>query len=243
MIDLYGMSSPNVAKVMIMLEELGLDYHLNHIAVFRGAQFTREFRAISPFGKVPVIVDRSVDNLTVFESGAILVYLAETYDDGTLLPKSGAARYATLQWLVAQVAVVGPLLGQNNHFLLLPREAESYAAKRYAEQARYLYRVLNDRLASAAWLAGNSYSIADIATYPWALYAPKHGLRWVDFPALKIWCDRMAARPAVARAEAGIRAMHSKDADAMAVATPAELDSFFWREQPGPEADFSVMAR
>ena len=242
MIDLYGMSSPNIRKVVILLEELGLPYRSIHVAVFRRAQFDPDFSRISPFGKVPVIIDRDAGNLTVFESGAILTYLAETYGDDEMLPRSGPARYAVLEWLTAQVAMVGPLLGQNNHFVLLPQEAGSYAASRYAEQARYIYRVLDTRLASAPYLAGESYSIADIATYPWGLYVPKHGLSWDDYPALKLWCDRIGARPAVINADIEMAEFGKKDHADLVVASRQELDSFFWRETAGPAADFSALA-
>ena len=242
MIDLYGMSSPNIRKVVILLEELGLPYRSIHVAVFRRGQFDPDFTRISPFGKVPVIIDRDAGNLTVFESGAILTYLAETYGDDEMLPRSGPARYAVLEWLTAQVAMVGPLLGQNNHFVLLPQEAGSYAANRYAEQARYIYRVLDTRLASAPYLAGESYSIADIATYPWGLYVPKHGLSWDDYPALKLWCDRIGARPAVINADIEMAEFGKKDHADLVVASRQELDSFFWRETAGPAADFSALA-
>jgi GSH-dependent disulfide-bond oxidoreductase len=242
MIDLYGMSSPNIRKVAILLEELGLAYRSIHVAVFRRAQFDPAFTSISPFGKVPVIVDRDAGDLTVFESGAILTYLAETYGDGAMLPKSGPARYAVLEWLTAQVAMVGPLLGQNNHFVLLPEEAGSYAANRYAEQARYIYRVLDTRLAAAPYLAGEAYSIADIATYPWGLYVPKHGLDWDDYPALKRWCDRIGARPAVIRADVAMSEFGARDHQDLVAASTAEIDSFFWRETTGPAADFSALA-
>lgn len=242
MIDLYGMSSPNIRKVVILLEELGLAYRPLHVAVFRRAQFDPAFTRISPFGKVPVIVDRDAGDLTVFESGAILTYLAETYGDGALLPKAGPARYAVLEWLTAQVAIVGPLLGQNNHFVLLPDQAGSYAASRYAEQSRYVYRVLDSRLAAAPWLAGEAYSIADIATYPWGLYVPKHGLSWDDYPALKDWCDRIGARPAVAKADRAMAEFGKKDHADLVAASTREIDSFFWREDTGPTADFSAIS-
>jgi GST-like protein len=242
MIDLYGMSSPNIRKVVILLEELGLPYRPIHVAVFRRAQFDPAFTRISPFGKVPVIVDRDAGDLTVFESGAILTYLAETYGDGALLPPSGPARYAVLEWLTAQVAMVGPLLGQNNHFVLLPKEAGSYAANRYAEQARYIYRVLDSRLAAVPYLAGEAYSIADIATYPCGLYVPKHGLSWEDYPALKRWCDRIGARPAAIRADAAMSEFGARDHQDLVAASTEEIDSFFWREATGPAADFSALA-
>jgi GSH-dependent disulfide-bond oxidoreductase len=241
MIELLGMSSPNVRKIVIALEELELQYQIRHIEVIRGDQFSPEFLAISPFAKVPVMIDHGAGDVTVFESGAILIYLAETYGESELLPRSTVERYATLQWLAAQIAAVGPLLGQNNHFLLLPEEATSYASRRYAEQARRIYQVLNDRLKEVPWLAGQRYSIADIATYPWALYVPRHGLDWANYPALKEWCDRIASRPAVVRAATALKAILPKDVEAMKNATPHQIDRFMWREGPGPTVDFSFV--
>ena len=238
MIDLYGMSSPNVTKILIALEELGVAYRLHYVDVMRNR--VEAIAEISPFGKVPVIVDRSAGDLAVFESGAILVYLAETYRGEALLPTAGPARYAVLQWLAAQIANVGPYLGQNNHFRALPDQDGSYAALRYAEHARRIYRVLDDRLAAQPWLAGPAYSIADIATHPWAGYVPRHGLPWSDYPALEAWWKRIAERPAVVRANAAsATAFGARDFEAVTGATQAELDRFFWREQPGgPSADF-----
>ena len=243
MIDLYGMSSPNVIKVILMLEELEAEYRLHYVDVFRGR--TEAIDGKSPFGKVPVIVDRSAGDLAVFESGAILVYLAERYGGEALLPAEGAARYAVLQWLFAQMAAVGPLLGQNNHFRLLPDVADSYGARRYADQALKVYRVLNERLASSPWLAGESYSVADIATWPWASYVPMHGLAWSDFPSLKEWWDRVGARPAVARTQAAAaKGFGTRDMEATVSASPEELDRFFWRDSPGgPQPDFEAYTR
>ena len=238
MIELFGMSSPNVTKILILLEELGVEYQLHYVDVMRGR--TEAIAGISPFGKVPVIVDRSAGDLAVFESGAILVYLAENYRGEAFLPAGGPARYAVLQWLAAQIAAVGPYLGQNNHFRALPREDGSYAALRYAEHARRIYRVLDDRLSASPWLAGDSYSIADIATQPWAGYVPRHGLPWSDYPALHAWWERVAARAAVVRATAAsAAAFGARDFEAVTASTSAEQDRFFWREQPGgPKADF-----
>jgi GST-like protein len=238
MIDLYGMSSPNVTKIIILLEELGVAYRLHYVDVMRGR--IEAIAGISPFGKVPVLVDRSAGDLAVFESGAILVYLAEIYRGEAFLPGSGPARYAVLQWLAAQIAAVGPYLGQNNHFRARPDQDGSYAALRYAEHARRIYRVLDERLSAVPYLAGDAYSIADVATHPWAGYVPRHGLPWSDHPALKRWWDRIAERPAVARAHAAsTAAFGARDFEAVTGATAADQDRFFWREQPGgPAADF-----
>jgi GSH-dependent disulfide-bond oxidoreductase len=238
MIELFGMSSPNVTKILVLLEELALDYRLHYVDVMRHR--IEAIAGLSPFGKVPVIVDRSAGDLAVFESGAILVYLAEAYRGEALLPQSGPARYAVLQWLAAQIANVGPYLGQNNHFRALPDQDGSYAALRYAEHARRIYRVLDERLSAAPWLAGDSYSLADIATHPWAGYVPRHGLSWSDYPALAAWWQRVGERPAVVRANAASAASFgARDFEALSAATPGELDRFLWREQPGgPRADF-----
>lgn len=235
MIELYGMSSPNVTKVLILLEELGVPYEMRHVDVFRGR--TEALAGISPFGKVPAIVDRGAGGLSVFESGAILTYLAETHGGEALLPRSGPGRYAALQWLMAQVAIMGPLLGQNNHFRLLPEEAEGYGLRRYAEQSKKIYRVLDERLAVSPYLAGETYSIADIAVHPWAAYVPRHDLDWTDYPALKAWWDKIGDRPAVARAATASARFGADDVAAITQATPAELNGFFWRSG-GPAADF-----
>lgn len=244
MIRLHGMSSPNVTKVVILLEELGLDYALEYVDVFRNR--TGAIAGKSPFGKVPVIVDQDAGDLAVFESGAILVYLAETYGGEALLPASGPVRHRVLQWLFAQVATVGPLLGQNDHTRLLPDEAGSYAARRYAGQALRIYRTLDERLSEVPYLAGDDYSVADIATWPWAGYVPLHGLAWSDHPALERWWKRIAERPAVARATAAtLSSFAPRDAEATASASAEELDRFFWREETGggPLPDFAALGR
>lgn len=159
----YGMHSPNVRKVLIMLEELDLPYELRHVAVFKGEQFAPDFLVMNPLGKVPVLVDPRLGR-PLAESGAILVWLAER--SGRFLPTEGPARYEAMQWLMVQMASIGPMLGQLNHFQLLPAGSEPYGLGRYAAQAERLYRLIDDRLATQEWLAGDAYSIADIATYP-----------------------------------------------------------------------------
>lgn len=247
MIELYGMSSPNVLKVVLMLEELELPYRQHHVAVTRAEQFSPEFLALNPLGRVPVITDPapgsadSDDHVTVFESGAILIYLAEKHAS-PLLPREGPARYRVLEWLMLQMANVGPMLGQLNHFLLMPAEVSGYGLSRYRDQARRLYRVLDDRLASAPWLAGDAYSIADIATWPWARYVDLHSLSWSDYPALRRWVDVIEARPAAERAERAMTRFAPDDKAAIGDATPEQLDRFFWRESPGPAPDFRAVA-
>src|ERR1700761_9039369 len=144
MIELYGMSSPNVRKVGILLEELQLEYTLRHVAVFRGDQFNPDFQAMNPLAKVPVLVDRvRGDGTPLIESGAILFFLAEAY--GAYLPTTGTARYEIMSWVMVQMASIGPMFGQHNHFRLLGPQADPYAAARYRAQSQKLYRVLEER--------------------------------------------------------------------------------------------------
>lgn len=236
MITLYGMSSPNVRKVVILLEELGLDYRLDHVRIFREAQFDPEFVALNPFAKVPVLVDdRLGADCPIFESGAILFYLAEAY--GRFLPEAGKDRYAVMKWLMAQMGQIGPMFGQHNHFQTMPTEANPYSAARYKEQARRLYVVLDKRLGEAPWLAGTDYSIADIATFPWVSYAPKHGFDWADLPDLARWHQTIAAREAVQRADKALAQSADIDAETRKTATVDQIDSFFGRTGFAVRAD------
>ena len=168
MIDVYGMSSPNVVKITIMLEELGLPYRQHHVNVFAGDQHEAQFLNISPNNKVPVILDADGPGgaaLPVFESGAILIYLAEK--SGRLLPAAGAARVAVLEWLMVQLTAVGPMFGQLVHFTRYAPTGNDYSLQRYTSEVRRLFAVLERRLQQAAYLGGESYSIADVATWPW----------------------------------------------------------------------------
>ncbi len=244
MIRLYGMESPNVTKIVIMLEEIDQPYHYNYLSVMRGDGMREDFLALNPLGKVPVIVDpqgAGVD-CPLFESGAILTYLAETYDT-TLLPESGPGRWETLKWLHAQVAFAGPMLGQYNHFIVVPDEEHSYAGKRYRNQARRIYEVFERRLQSSPWLAGDSYSIADIAFYPWSDYIPRHRFDWADFPALNAWRERIAQRPAVIRATAAQMEQAMVHEAEKANITTEEIDRFLQREPGGPPFDFMALYR
>lgn len=229
MITLYGMSSPNVRKVTILLEELELDYRLEHVKVFREAQFDPGFVALNPLSKVPVLLDPDgpAAGEPIFESGAILFYLAEVH--GRFLPPSGPRRYAVMKWLMAQMGQVGPMFGQHNHFLTMPAEANPYSSARYREQARRLYVALDRQLSGKDWLSDGEYSIADIATYPWAAYCERHGFSWSEFPALGRWFRTIAARPAVARADDRLAATASVDSETRASASTAQIDSFFGR--------------
>ncbi len=236
----YGMHSPNVRKVVIMLEELELPFELRHVAVFKGEQFTPEFLALNPLAKVPVLLDPELEE-PLAESGAILFWLAER--TGKLLPAQGGARYRIMQWLMVQMAAIGPMLGQLNHFQLLGG-SEPYASGRYAAQAKRLYRLLDDRLAQHEWIAGNSYSIADIAIYPWARYLEQHRFDPASHPALMRWRNGIDARPAITRANARMDAdFTAKTNEARFNATPADLDRFFGRTETMPPADFSIVTR
>jgi GST-like protein len=169
MIELYTHATPNGHKVSILLEELSLPYRLHLVDLSRDEQFAPAFLAINPNSKIPAIVDPDGPGgapITVWESGAILIYLAEK-TGSALLPRAGAERYATLQWLMFQVAGVGPMLGQAGHFTLYSREKVPYGIERYVKEGRRLLGVMDRQLGAHPWLAGSSYSIADIATFPW----------------------------------------------------------------------------
>lgn len=230
MIDLYGMTSPNVRKIFIALEEMELSYQFHHVRVLQGEQFQPDFVRLNPNSKVPVIVDREgPDNApyTVFESGAILLYLADK--TGRLMPTEHTAKYTAIQWLMLQMANIGPMLGQLNHFRMYAPAGNEYSLKRYETEARRLYDVLDHRLADVPYLAGDDYSIADIATFPWGLYHQNHGFDWAERPHLKRWCDVIGERAAVKRALEKVTAIEPADAKTMEGATQESLDRFFNR--------------
>ena len=240
-LTLYGMTSPNVRKVAIMLEELELDYVLRHVAVFGGEQFAPEFLAMNPLAKVPVLVDPALGR-PIFESGAILFWLAER--SGAFLPADGPGRYDVMQWLMVQMSLIGPMFGQLNHFQLLPGDSEPYATGRYTAQAERIYGLLNERLSEQEWIAAGAYSIADIATYPWAMYLERHGFDPAPYPALRRWCDAITARPAVARAAKRLdEAFTDIAAQTRRAASPADLDRFFGRTPSMPAIDYSRVTR
>ena len=199
MIDLYTWSTPNGRKASIMLEECGLAYKTHAINIGKDEQFTPEFIAINPNSKIPAIVDSDGPDgqpLTVFESGAILIYLAEK--TGKFLAKSGRARSEALQWLMFQMGGVGPIFGQVHHFLRAAKEPVPYAIERYSKEKDRLYQVLDKRLKTQQYLAGE-YSIADIATYPWVARYEWHKTDLNAVPNVKRWFDAISARPAVQR--------------------------------------------
>jgi|JI10StandDraft_1071094.scaffolds.fasta_scaffold597510_2 GST-like protein len=238
-IDLYGGSSPNAMKVVLMLEELQLPYTFIEVNAFRGEQYSPEFLKLNPLGKYPVIIDHSGagPDQPIFESGAILQYLAETYDKSGLLPASGPARWEVLQWLTVQVAWVGPMLGQHVHFRIHPSESGGYAAGRYKNLAIRVFDVLDARLATQPYLAGANYSIADIATYPWVRVLKSLGFAWADYPHLKKWFDAIGGRPAAVETELRYKRL----ASAMAFpASEEDLNRFFGRSG-GPEVHFEML--
>ena len=200
MIEVYSWATPNGHKVHIMLEECGLPYHVHAIDIGAGDQFTPEFLAISPNNKIPAIVDPNGPDgepMSVFESGAILLYLASK--TGKLLPASTRGKFEVMEWLMFQMGGVGPMLGQAHHFRIYAPEKIEYAINRYTNEAKRLYGVMDKRLGKHKYIAGSSYSIADIAIFPWLRSWKNQGIDWVDFPNLKGWFDEIAARPAVQR--------------------------------------------
>lgn len=203
MIDLYYWTTPNGHKITFFLEEAALPYTIHPINLGRGDQFQPGFLAISPNNRIPAIVDREpVDDgapIPIFESGAILLYLAEK--TGKFLSSDLRGRAETLQWLFWQVGGLGPMAGQANHFRQYAPEKIPYAITRYENEANRLYSVLDKRLADRSFVAGE-YSIADMAAYPWIVAHETQGQRLEDFPNLKRWFDSIAARPAVQRAYA-----------------------------------------
>lgn len=198
MIDLYTWGTPNGRKVSILLEELALPYTVHAIDISKGQQFTPEFLAVNPNGKIPAIVDQNADGgpLAVFESGAILMYLAEK--SGKFWPKDLRARYAVTEWLMFQMGGLGPMAGQTHHFRRFAPEKIAYAIDRYTNETKRIYGVINKRLSSSPYLAGD-YSIADMACYPWVARHEWQTIDLGEFPDLKRWFDGLTARPAVAK--------------------------------------------
>ena len=198
MIDLYTWATPNGRKVSIMLEECGLAYRVHKVDITRNEQFKPAFLAISPNNKIPAIVDPDGPggrSYGCFETGAILLYLAEK--TGKFLPVDAAARHDCIQWLMWQMGGFGPMLGQTHHFVRFASEQVPYAIKRFTEETRRLYTVLDRQLAANHWCAGAEYTIADMAIYPWAARHEWHKIDFVDFPHVKRWFDQTSARPAV----------------------------------------------
>jgi GST-like protein len=200
MIEVYSWATPNGHKVHIMLEECGLPYRVHPVDIGAGDQFTPAFLAISPNNKIPAIVDPDGPDgrpMSLFESGAILLYLAGK--TGRFLPADTRGKYETLQWLMFQMGGLGPMLGQAHHFRIYAPEKIAYAVERYTNEARRLYGVMNRQIARHRYIAGNEYTIADIAVFPWLRSWKNQGIDWNDYPHLRGWFDEVTARPAVER--------------------------------------------
>ena len=200
MIEVYSWPTPNGHKVHVMLEECALPYKAIAVDIGKGDQFRSDFLAISPNNKVPALVDPDGPDgqpISLFESGAILLYLAGK--TGRFMPESVRGKYEVLQWLMFQMGGVGPMLGQAHHFRIYAPEKLPYAVDRYTNEARRLYGVMNKRLAKSKYLGGPQYSIADIAVFPWLRSWKNQGIDWDDYPHLKGWFDEIAGRPAVKR--------------------------------------------
>ena len=200
MIEVYSWATPNGHKVHVMLEECALPYRTIPVDIGAGDQFKPEFLAISPNNKIPAIVDPDGPDgrpISLFESGAILLYLAAK--TGRFLPADTRGKYEVLQWLMFQMGSVGPMLGQAHHFRIYAPEKIPYAIERYTNEAKRLYSVMNRQLARSRYIAGPEYSIADIAIFPWLRSWKNQGIAWDDYPHLKGWFDEIGARPAVQR--------------------------------------------
>lgn len=203
MIDLYYWTTPNGHKISLFLEEAGLPYTIHPINIGKGEQFAADFLKIAPNNRIPAIVDHDAADgqpLSLFESGAILLYLAEK--TGQFIPQDLRGRQEALQWLFWQMGGLGPMAGQNHHFNRFAPEKIPYAIKRYVDETARLYGVLNTRLVDRPFVAGNDYSIADMAIYPWIVSHTWQQQNLDDFPALKDWFQRIQARPATQRAYA-----------------------------------------
>ena len=200
MINVYSWPTPNGHKVHIMLEECGLAYRAIAVDIGAGDQFKPDFLAISPNNKIPAIVDADGPDgqpMSLFESGAILLYLAGK--TGQFLGNTDREKYQTLQWLMFQMGGLGPMLGQAHHFRIYAPEKIAYAIERYTNEAKRLYGVLDRQLSKTAYLAGDHYTIADIAVFPWTRSFANQGIDWADYPHAKRWFDEISARPAVQR--------------------------------------------
>jgi GST-like protein len=202
MIDLYGLTSPNVQKIFIVLEETGLPYNFKPVDVWASEQYSAEFGKLNPNRKIPVIVDHEGPGgkpYAVFESGAILMYLADK--TGKFLPKDTAKKYDAIQWLMIQLTGVGPAFGNFTHFnLFAPKPGNEYSLARFRTELLRLYDVINQRLGQTRYLGGDEYSIADIATFPWTRQHQAQGAKIDALPNFKRWFDEIAARPAVKKA-------------------------------------------
>jgi len=226
MIELYALTSPNVQKIFIALEELGLPYAVHMVDVFKNENFKPDFRRLNPNGKIPVIVDSEGPGgapYTVFESGAILLYLADK--TGRLMPTEKRAYFDAMQWLMVQLTGVGPMFGQYTHFKRFASAGNEYSVNRYQTEVRRLYDVLNQRLGENAYLAGQEYTMVDVATFPWTRNHQFQNVSLDDVPNVKRWFEAISARAAVQRALAKVDAIPT----ARDTAAPEALDRLFGR--------------
>ncbi|MFP4127176.1 MAG: glutathione binding-like protein [Alphaproteobacteria bacterium] len=212
MLELYYWTTPNGHKVTMFLEEAELAYSLRPVNIAKGEQFEPEFLAIAPNNRIPALVDPEPDDggapLALFESGAILEYLADK--TGRFLPRAPRPRFTVLQWLYWQMGGLGPMLGQNHHFKTYAPERIDYAIKRYVDEAKRLYRVLDNRLEGRAFIAGDDYSIADMACYPWTVSHERQGIDLADYPHVRRWFEAIKARPATERAYARAKEINTE---------------------------------
>lgn len=211
MIDLYYWTTPNGHKITMFLEEVGLPYTLHAVNIARGEQFKPEFLKIAPNNRIPAIVDQAPadggEPLPIFESGAILEYLADK--TGQFLPTAPRPRFQVLQWLYWQMGGLGPMCGQNHHFKTYAPETIQYAIDRYVNETHRLYGVMNTRLGESAYLGGDDYSIADMACWPWTKGYERQGMDLEEFPNLKRWWHAIAERPATQAAYAKGEALNT----------------------------------
>ncbi len=229
MIDLYTWTTPNGRKVSIALEEMGLAYAVHPVPLKTGVQKSPAFLGLNPNGRIPVIVDRDEGDFPVFESGAILMYLAEK--TGQFWPADMRERHTVIQWLMFQMGGIGPMSGQFVHFTrAAPQDGNDYARVRYFTEIHRLYGVLDRRLGEAAYMAGDNYSIADMATWPWAR---NHELlkldNYAELPNLARWVAAIGERPAAQRMIAKEGEIRVDDGKAFQSATPDDMDRFFGR--------------
>jgi GST-like protein len=211
MYDIYFWTTPNGFKILLLAEEAGLAYTLRPVNISRGEQFQPSFLAISLNNRIPALVDNAPagggEPVSIFESGAILLYLAEKI--GRYIPADIRGRAEVLQWLFWQMGGLGPMAGQNNHFRSYAPEKIAYAVDRYTREVNRLYGVMDRRLTDRAFLAGDDYTIADMAAYPWLSSPERHGQNIDDFPHLKRWRAAIAGRPATVRAYEKGRAINA----------------------------------
>jgi len=229
MITLHAWPTPNAHKVSIMLEECGLDYKVETVDITAGDQFKPEFLELSPNNRMPALVDDEGPDgkpISVFESGAILIYLADK--TGKFMPPSGNARYAVMQWLMFQMGNLGPICGQAHHFRDAAPERVPYAINRFTDEAGRLYGVMDRGLAATTYLAGDDYSIADMACWPWVRVHRYHGQSWDDFPNVKRWFDDIAARSAV---QEGMKLLTDKRAKTRDILDDKSRDILFGKTQ------------